>query len=115
MVKGRHEPPSRRRYEESHPVVSIRVDKQTAETLRKLASITGKSLATLIRECLMIQERKELTTYQLGYEKGAKDHQILFPCARCGKPTVLVPGSEAAKVVIQCLQERGWGHRTCPR
>ena len=56
MVKGKNRPPSRIRYEQTHPVIAIRVDKETAERLKDLAKESGKSLVTLIKENLDIQE-----------------------------------------------------------
>jgi len=33
MVKARTRPPSRTRYEEAHPVIAIRVDKETSQII----------------------------------------------------------------------------------
>ena len=108
-----HKPPSRIRYEMSHPVISIQVDLDTDLRLRKLREKTGKSLGTLIRENLQTQERNEKLTYDRAYNKAVEEHQIWYLCARCAKPIPIEPYSETHSMVIDYLGTRVM-HASCP-
>ena len=50
MVKGKHKPPSRIRYERAHPVVSVRVSKELCQELKDLSKVTGKTFADFLKE-----------------------------------------------------------------
>jgi hypothetical protein len=107
MVKTKNKPPSRVRYEESHPVIAVRVDEDTDAALRDLSKKTGKSLGALIKENLEVQKRDE----GKAYESAKSEYQILIPCAKCGKPMVLSPGSKMHQATIKSLA--GWSHAKC--
>jgi len=117
MVKKRVRPPSRIRYEQSHPVIAIRVDKETSERLRALARESGKSLATLIKENLDLQEEEHNEVwsqgYDEGYDEGTKEHQIWYYCAVCGKRINVAPSSDDHRALIRYMKEHGWGHSAC--
>ena len=113
MVKGKNRPPSRIRYEQTHPVIAIRVDKETAERLRALAEESGKSLATLIKENLDLQEGDYTEAWSKGYDEGTKEHQIWYYCDVCGKRMNVTPSSNDHKALIDYMKEHGWGHQAC--
>jgi len=58
MAKHRvnKKPPSRRRYEEQHPTISVRLDKETRERLKEHLKGTGCSVADLIKDTLGREE-----------------------------------------------------------
>ena len=113
MVKGRVRPPSRIRYEQSHPVIAIRVDRETAERLRGLAEESGKSLATLIKENLDLQEEEHNEAWLQGRDEGRKENQIWYYCAVCNKRIDMTPSSDDHGALIEYMKEHGWGHSTC--
>jgi len=115
MVKGRTRPPSRIRYEETHPVIAIRVDKETDQRLKDLAKESGKSLATLIKENLDIQEEHHNEAWSKGYDEGRKEHRIWYYCAVCGKRIDMKPNSDSHKAIIGYMKGYGWGHASCHR
>ena len=47
--KRKRVPPSRKRYEQTHPVVSARVDVETYKELQELKRVSGISVADLVR------------------------------------------------------------------
>ena len=47
--KPKRIPPSRKRYEQTHPVVSARVDVETYKELQELKQVSGISVADLVR------------------------------------------------------------------
>lgn len=113
MAKGKGKPPSRIRYEKSHPVIAIRVDKETAKRLRDLAKESGKSLAALIKENLDLQEGEYCEVWGKGYDEGEKENQIWYYCAVCSERINVEPGSDSHKAVIKYMKEHGWGHSAC--
>ena len=49
-VKGGHKPPSRIKYEESHPVISVRISNELRSELQELSKNTGKSFADFLKD-----------------------------------------------------------------
>ena len=117
MVKHKHIPPSRKRYERSHPVISIRVDKETDERLRDLAKESRKSLATLIKENLDLQEEDYCDAWADGHsegcDEGRRKYQVWYYCAICGKRINMSPSGNDHKAMIGYMKEHGWGHKEC--
>ena len=116
MVKARHKPPSRIRYEQTHPVVSIRVDQDTASTLKEISIMTGKSLGELIKENLKIQKIKEdeiEKREQKAYDQAVEEYKVWYYCAHCGKKITITPNGKSHKAIIEYLDERGWRHKNC--
>lgn len=63
--KANRKPPSRKRYEEEHPTVSFRLDRETHERLREHLKGTGYSFADFVKDALgreesMIEKRVEM-------------------------------------------------------
>ena len=50
MVKAKRIPPSRQRYEKTHPVVGVRVNREVYDELKELSKKTGKSFADFLKE-----------------------------------------------------------------
>lgn len=116
MAKGSHKPPSRVRYEQTHPVISIRVDQDTAETLKEISMTTGKSLGQLIKENLKIQKVKEDEIQRWvdeAYGQAVEDYEVWYYCSRCGKRIEVSPNSNSHKAIIEYMKKHGWGHRNC--
>jgi len=84
MVKATHKPPARIRYEQSHPTVSCRLDKDTHELLKqRLEDLGGVSFADFVKESLGLQQTKmpdieetKEKAYEEGYDQAEKDWQI---------------------------------------
>ena len=66
-------PPSRIRYERSHPVVSARLSMEDYRKLMELKRRRGVSLAQLIREVIGTAKADFDWFYRIGYEKGYED------------------------------------------
>ncbi len=107
----RHVPPSRIRYEQSHPVVSLRV---TVEQKRKLDSIrkkAGQSRATILKEGLGLIEATVGEAYTRGYRDGWGRFET--PCKKCGKPMKFdIKAEPDAKASL--IEAFGtWSHTNC--
>lgn len=70
MPKAKHKPPSRKRYEESHPTVSARVSRELKEKLNETIEKTGKSYADILKEGLGVQKPITKKAYGRGYKAG---------------------------------------------
>lgn len=119
MVKGRHKPPSRIRYEQTHPTLSCRLDKQAHDLLQKRLDDDGLSFAQFVKSQLGILELRmpdaksiEKEAYQKGYAKAVNGYRIQIKCHKCGKSITVRPNSQMHKAIIDHL-EGLWSHKNC--
>ena len=120
MKKAKHKPPSRLRYEKSHPVVSIRVDKAVYEKLNRLKTEAGKSYGDVVREGLGIQEHANKKAYDLGYKAGLKDGRrlgkqfYLGRCSICGKSLQWdLTSNQNKNLLVKIINEAKLYHKGC--
>ena len=122
-AKATRKPPSRVRYEGSHPTVSCRISKDEYDLLKqRLEDLGGVSFAAFVKEALGllqlkmpdIKEIKE-QAYNEGYEQATEDCQVWYYCNVCGKRMDMEPNSDSHKAMIRCMKERGWAHKSCQR
>lgn len=116
MVK---KPPSRIRYEQDHPLVTIRVDLETHSRLQERRQ-NGQSYADILRIGLDKQEAcsaplleriQELELEAIGLEELVERRTIAYPCYVCNRP--LIVESEQEKGVCQQALRGRFRHRTC--
>jgi len=109
----KHTPPSRLRYEASHPCVSLRVTVQELKKLDGIQKASGLSLAEVLRRTLGLHERRTME----AYEKGRRDGLGRFeaPCSVCKKPMHFDLKSskdeKAKRVLLEAFVR--WGHTPC--
>ena len=114
-----HKPPSRIRYEQTHPVVPIRVTQEEYELLQKRSS-EGQSYHDILRLGLDKQEvynaplLKRIEELEIEVLNTEEKLTVTYPCARCGR-TVKVQQSNEKEVCRKALIRAGFYHRTCPR
>jgi len=121
MSKAIRKPPARLRYEQSHPTMSCRLDKDTHDLLKqRLEDLGGVSFANFVKDALGIQRAKmpdieeiKQQAYNEGYEQATEDCQIWYFCAVCGKRIDVEPDSDSHKAIIGYMKERGWAHSSC--
>jgi len=123
MAKATHKPPARIRYEQSHPTVSCRIDKNTYDLLKQRLEDLGEvSFADFVKDSLGllqlkmpdIEEIKE-TAWNEGYNRAIRDYQIWYYCNVCGKRIDVKPNDDSHKPIIGSMKEHGWGHASCHR
>lgn len=111
-----HKPPSRVKYEQSHPTVSFRIERQHYDQLMKLLSKSGQSIADFFKEALSLQQSNTDLVYEQGYEKGFGDakeqYSVTFPCCIC-QETAEVNTNEIKLLVAEFLTKFGVGHEPC--
>lgn len=116
MSPKRHVPPSRIRYEQQHPTVSVRVSQPVYDRLKALRERSGKSLGDILREALGVQEPTTNVTFNRGYRKGHADaeklYRVDYRCSVCDGPMTINEDTEKQRAA-QYMREHGWGHGSC--
>ena len=112
--------PSRKRYEASHPVISVRVTKQIYDQLQEVRQ-NGQSYGDVLRVGLDIQkidlqplkEKIEILESDiLELVELVDKRTVTYPCGRCG---ILIEAQQdnAKEVCRQALIKAGFHHSTC--
>ena len=119
MAKDSHKPPSRIKYEQSHPTLSCRLDKQAHDLLHKRLKDNGLSFADFVKSQLGVLELKipdvktiQKEAYQKGYTQAKNDYRIQLLCNKCGKPMSVSPDSKLHKAMRDKF-EGLWFHTSC--
>ncbi|MBA7467588.1 hypothetical protein ES707_02809 [subsurface metagenome] len=116
-AKAIHKPPSRIRYEQSHPNVTCRLDKDTHNLLKqRLEDLGGVSFADFVKDSLGLLQLKMPDIDEArgeGYNQAEEDYAIWYYCAVCGKRIDMSPNGNGHKAMIGYMKEHGWGHSTC--
>jgi len=106
-------PPSRVRYEKSHPIVSARLRMNHYKKLKKILETEEKRFAQFVRDAIDKSETEYSNAYELGYYNGTEDSEIWFYCSICGEKMPIIPNSESHKALLQYMDEHDWGHISC--
>ena len=116
MPKARHYPPSRRRYEQAHPTISVRVSRELYSQLKRLKERSGKSVGDVLREAVKAQAPSSGDAYNRGYRRGSKEaeelYRVDYRCSGCGG-TLPVTTVEEKQAAASCMRESGWAHGSC--
>ena len=81
-TRGKHKPPSRIRYEKTHPTVSVRVDETTYRQLKGLKQRSGISLAGILLVGLEKLAPMAGSAFNKGLMHGLSDAYAVS-CPRC--------------------------------
>ena len=125
MVKKiKRPPPSRIRYEQSHPIISCRVSREIYDRLVEAKEAEDKSFADILKIGLgkqEVQSKKILEAktkgmdegYKQGYDAAELLYKVTYKCRKCGQAVEVT--SEAGKKAIRVyMQKNGWVHTKCP-
>jgi Ribbon-helix-helix protein, copG family len=141
VTARRHVPPSRLRYEATHPTVAVHCDVETKARLVALREATGLSLGELVKQALGLLERDvdvarqigladgraegrslgveeghvvgEAEGYNLGFAEADARYRVCYPCAVCGSLISILVDSAEAKVMVKALVDARWAHAAC--
>ena len=117
-MKKKHYPPSRIKYTQEHPTISIRVNRELYDQLKELREQSGKSLGDVLREALKVQVPSVKESYSRGYNKGFKNaekqYQVNYKCSICGG-NLTIATDEEKKAVADYMREHGWAHGECAK
>jgi predicted transcriptional regulator len=121
MTQPTHRPPSRQRYQATHPTVTLHLNLATDARLKELMQKTSLSRAQLMEEALgLVESRVEeaQTACDRGYHLGfadARDRFRITPrCAWCDGEMEVTRGSVAAQAATDFLEGELWVHSACP-
>jgi len=112
MKRKVHKPPSKIRYDESHPTVSVRVTRELYDQLKELREESGKSLGDILREALKLQAPSVKKAYQRGYEAAKNEFAVFYKCSVCGGNLTVTTAKEK-EAIAQYMREHGWRHGKC--
>ncbi len=120
----KHKPPSRIRYEQSHPIISCRVSKEFYDNLVRAKNQEGNSFTDILKLGLgkienmnkKLAEAKK-KDFNEGYLKGRTEaesqHKVIYHCNNCKKPMVIA-SPEEKKAIDEYMSSR-WHHGECPK
>ena len=106
--KNKRVPPSRRKYEEDHPVVSVRIPKEMSEELQLLKSASGMSVAEVLRVGL----DKAMPALEEAFNRGCDDAEgrfkVIYLCSGCGEQTLSIGTREQKEAAAELMYQDGW-------
>lgn len=112
MARKKHSPPSRVKYDLSHPTVSVRVSRSLYKELNIIRRATGKSLGDIFREAVGKQLPSTKNAYLKGYGDAKVRYAVDYQCSICGGKLTI--GSDSEKnAVAAYMREQGWRHGSC--
>ena len=112
MKKMRHQPPSKIKYNQTHPTLSIRVSQDLYDQLKELREKSGKSLGDILREALDKQAPSTNKAFQRGFNKARRQFVVTYRCSICGGPIEVTTGREKQEIV-EYMRSEGWAHGGC--
>lgn len=122
MKKKAHKPPSKIRYDQSHPTVSVRVTRELYDQLKELRERGDKSLGDILKQA--VKQQKPSTTraynqgynygYKQGYDEAKSQFAVGYKCSACGG-NLTVTSYEEKKAIAQYMRGHGWRHGECAK
>ena len=113
--KTKQVPPSRVRYEEANPTVSVRISREFHEELEDLKEMSGLSMADILKAGLDKLELNVEEIYERGYIDGyqvaEQEFKVLVQCSGCGKAHLPVTGDTMKEGVARAFT--GWYNKSC--
>jgi len=111
MKNNRTNPPSRKRYEESHPIISFRIKKEWYDELKNLLISQDITIADFFKIALKKQKENHDKIWEEGHDNGFCTFNI--PCKVCGEPMQLdmLTEPEVEKTMKEAFSK--WGHHRC--
>lgn len=113
---AKHVSPSKIRYQERNPMISVRLTKP----LRDILDIArGEMSYSKFIQVLLLKKTDDFNrviiknAYNKGYANARLQYEIIYPCASCGKPATIVPGGEVHEDIKKYLKDEGWVHGEC--
>lgn len=111
--KPKHIPPSRKRYEAGHPVVSVRISKEMREELQLVNATSGMSVADVLRVGLDKCKPATEQAFNRGYEYARSIYEVTCWCSGCDRGGLSIELSEEKEAAAELLYREGWYCRKC--
>ena len=112
MVKKKQPPPSKMKYDKSHPIISIRVSQDLKEQLDEIREMSGKSVGDILREAVGVQSVSIKDAWKRGVSHGKGLYGVSYKCSICGG-NMLIESANAKKAAAIYMREHRWHHNSC--
>ena len=112
MVKKKQPPPSKIKYDKSHPTISIRVSQDLKKQLDEIKEMSDKSLGDLLREAVGVQGISIKNAWKRGVSQGKGLYGVNYKCSVCGG-NILLESRDAKQAAARYMREHGWKHSNC--
>jgi xanthine dehydrogenase molybdopterin-binding subunit B len=110
-------PPSRLRYEDANPAVTVRVSRELRDELARLKEEHGLSLGDVLRIGLDKAKPQLEAARRRGEKKGYADaeevYKVTYRCAGCGKRHLSITSAQAKEAADRMMYEAGWRSTAC--
>ena len=110
-------PPSRARYEEANPAVTVRISQELREKLGELKEKQGLSLGDVLRIGLEMATPDLDAAHGLGmkegYEVARREYEVKYRCGRCGRPHLSIIEDEEKEAAASLMEQDGWYSEDC--
>lgn len=107
-----HRPPSRIRYDQTHPVLGTRVSRRDYDAVKAFQAKNGWSFAKFIRIALQRESSKYDNAWKAGFAAAKHKYAVHYGCSVCGGLIPISTGEEA-QVAIEAMERAQWGHAQC--
>ena len=112
MVKKKQPPPSKIKYDKSHPTISIRVSQDLKIQLDEIRETSGKSIGDILREAVGAQSKSVKNAWNRGHSLAKSKYGVWYKCSVCGGDMLIVSKDEK-KTAGKLMRENGWQHKSC--
>ena len=112
MAKKKQPPPSKIKYDKSHPTISIRVSEDLKKQLDEIKAMSGKSIGDILREAVGAQSKSTKNAWNRGYGAAKGNYGVRYKCSVCGG-NILIESANAKKAAAIYMREHGWHHNSC--
>ena len=112
MVKKKQPPPSKMKYDKSHPTISIRVSEDLKKQLDEIRETSGKSIGDILREAVDAQSKSTKNAWNRGFGSAKGYYGVTYKCSVCGG-NILIESDNAKKAAAIYMREHGWHHGDC--
>jgi hypothetical protein len=112
MVKKKQPPPSKIKYDKSHPTISIRVSQDLKKQLDEIKEMSGKSVGDILREAVGVQSKSVKNAWNRGHSLAKSKYGVWYKCSVCGG-NILIESNDAKKDAGKLMREAGWRHSSC--
>ncbi len=112
MVKKKQPPPSKMKYDKSHPIISIRVSQDLKEQLDEIREKSDKSIGDILREAVGVQSPSIKNAWKRGLSYGKGIYGVWYKCSVCGG-NILIESDKAKKAAAIFMREHEWHHNSC--
>jgi hypothetical protein len=106
-------PPSRKRYEENHPVVSVRISPELRDDLQFLKDTAGMSITDVLRAGVGKALPEMGRAFDLGGEDARTTYEVAYPCSECGEWHLSISTWAEKEAAAQYMYEHGWHDPQC--